>query len=286
MFFDGFVSLVMIRSSLTVTVKECPLNNLAGVEKKQNSAETQRKHKESCVFLCVLSASVVVSSRTDGWPNLENAMQREEQSRLEMVSKQIASRGIKDRPVLEAMRSVERHRFVSSEFHDEAYADYPLPIGHAQTISQPYIVALMTSLLEVDSGSRVLEIGTGSGYQTAVLAELVAEVYSVEIIPALATAATEQLAMLGYTNVHVRQDDGHRGWPDASPFDGILVAAAPREVPSGLTDQLMLGGRLVIPVGDYFQDLLVITRTKKGLKKRNVTAVRFVPMTGGNAFDS
>ena len=198
-----------------------------------------------------------------------------------MVEQQIRRRGIRDQRILDAMRRVERHLFVPSEFRDQAYEDYPLPIGEGQTISQPYIVALMTSLLEVDEDARVLEIGTGCGYQAAVLAELVAEVHTVEILPELAEEAEERLARLGYKNVHVHRADGHLGWPEAAPYDGILVTAAPLEIPPALIEQLRMGARLVIPVGGFFQDLMLVTCRPDGIRKRNVTAVRFVPMTGG-----
>ncbi len=202
-------------------------------------------------------------------------------AREKMIQQQIIARGLHDQSVLTALRTVERHRFVPTELRGEAYDDNPLPIGYGQTISQPYIVALMTSLLEIDAHSRVLEIGTGSGYQTAVLAEIAAEVYTIEIIPELASRAEALFAELGYTNIHVRCGDGHVGWPEHAPFDAIMVTAAPHEIPPALTEQMAVGGRLVIPVGNFYQDLLVLTREEKGIEKRNVTAVRFVPMTGG-----
>jgi protein-L-isoaspartate(D-aspartate) O-methyltransferase len=200
--------------------------------------------------------------------------------RREMVESQIRSRGISDGRVLQAMAEVPRHLFVPAAVRGEAYEDYPLPIGSKQTISQPYIVALMTSLLELDGGERVLEIGTGSGYQAAVLSRIAREVYSVEILEPLSASARRTIGELGYSNIHLRVGDGWAGWKEAAPFDGILVTAAPEKVPQPLLDQLRVGGKLVIPVGSYFQDLLVYTKTATGFEKKNVIPVRFVPMTG------
>jgi protein-L-isoaspartate(D-aspartate) O-methyltransferase len=200
--------------------------------------------------------------------------------RLRMVSSQIAARDVRDPRVLAAMERVPRHLFVPSELRAQAYDDYPLPIGNDQTISQPYIVALMTSLLDLRGGERVLEIGTGSGYQAAVLAEIAGEVYSIEILEPLVDRAGSTLAEIGYRNVVLRHGDGYAGWPDKAPFDGIVVTAAAPRVPQPLLEQLKVGGKLVIPVGRFFQDLLVYTRTPNGFEKRNVIPVRFVPMTG------
>ncbi len=200
-------------------------------------------------------------------------------TRRRMVDEQMAMRGIRDARVLAAMRSVPRHAFVTEAYRDLAYDDTPLPIGSRQTISQPYIVAAMTELARIAPGDRVLEIGTGSGYQTAVLAALGADVYSVEIVPALARSARARLAALGYA-ANVREGDGYAGWPEAAPFDAIVVAVAPQSVPAPLREQLAIGGRMVIPVGDDEQDLLVITRTAHGYQESNVLPVRFVPMTG------
>ena len=197
-----------------------------------------------------------------------------------MVAEQIAARGVSDPRVLAAMRRVPRHEFVPAELRAHAYEDHPLPIGEGQTISQPYIVALMTELASVRSGSKVLEIGTGSGYQAAVLAELAGEVYSIGIVESLADSAAERLRRLGYRSVHVRKGDGYRGWPEQAPFTAVIVTAAPPEIPLALKQQLAQGGRLVIPVGDSFQDLLVVTRTADGFATRSVAPVRFVPMTG------
>jgi len=200
--------------------------------------------------------------------------------RSEMVRGQIEARGVKDPDVLDSMRAVPRHLFVPDVYRDAAYNDSPLPIGQGQTISQPYIVALMTELLEVGEGSRVLEIGTGSGYQAAVLAEMGVEVYSIEIKTALCDSAAATLQGLGYENAHVRCGDGYGGWPEEEPFDGIIVTAAPDRIPDPLLDQLSDGARMVIPVGEFYQELKVITRTGDDFQQRSVIPVRFVPMTG------
>lgn len=201
--------------------------------------------------------------------------------RAKMVDTQIAARGVRDPRVLAAMRKVPRHLFVDPPARGEAYEDHPVPIGNNQTISQPYIVALMTEMLELPPRARVLEIGTGSGYQSAVLGEIAAEVYSIEILPDLARAASEKLEELGYANVQVRAGDGYRGWPEHAPFDGIIVTAAPERIPEPLVDQLAVGGRMVIPVGGFFQELKVFTKEKDGrLTEKDMIPVRFVPMTG------
>jgi protein-L-isoaspartate(D-aspartate) O-methyltransferase len=202
--------------------------------------------------------------------------------RQEMVDEQIAARGITDPAVLRAMRAVPRHRFVPADLQAHAYIDSPLPIGRGQTISQPYIVALMTELAMVSPGDRVLEIGTGSGYQAAVLAEIGADVYTIEIIPELAESARATLEALGYAGrVHVRAGDGYRGWPDHAPFAAVIVTAAPPEIPPPLVDQLARGGRLVAPVGDDWQDLVVVGKDEEGnVTRRSVLPVAFVPMTG------
>jgi protein-L-isoaspartate(D-aspartate) O-methyltransferase len=203
-----------------------------------------------------------------------------EDVRGRMVEDQIAARGIHDPRVLTALREVPRHEFVPPELRALAYEDHPLPIGHDQTISQPFIVAAMTELAELEPGDSVLEIGTGSGYQAAVLAALVRNVYSIEIVEPLAQAARRTLARLGIDNVHVRAGDGFQGWPERAPFDAILVTAAPPEVPEPLKRQLAPGAKLVIPVGTDQQELRVLTRTRTGFDERTVLPVRFVPMTG------
>jgi protein-L-isoaspartate(D-aspartate) O-methyltransferase len=198
----------------------------------------------------------------------------------EMVETQIRARGIKDEVVLNAMRKVDRHEFVPEEIRHQAYSDRPLPIGEGQTISQPYIVALMTELLELRRGDRVLEVGTGSGYQAAILAELAYYVYTIEIIESLALSAERLLGKLGYTNIDVKIGDGYIGWEKCAPFDAIMVTAAPTHIPQPLLDQLKEGGRLVIPIGDYYQDLKKISKIKGHIKSQDVTPVVFVPMTG------
>lgn len=202
-------------------------------------------------------------------------------ARRRMVEEQLAARDIRDPRVLEAMLRVPRHRFVPEALAAEAYDDHPLSIGHGQTISQPYIVALMTQLAAPRPEGRALDVGTGSGYQAAVLAELCREVYSIEILEPLAAEAAERLKRLGYRNVTVRTGDGYRGWPEKAPFDLIIVAAAPDHVPQPLIDQLAPGGRLVIPVGDARQELLLIEKGRDGaVRRESVAPVMFVPMTG------
>jgi protein-L-isoaspartate(D-aspartate) O-methyltransferase len=197
-----------------------------------------------------------------------------------MVREQIEDRGVRNAQVLAAMRKVERHRFVPGPMLPYAYTDQPLSIGHRQTISQPYIVAFMTEALELKPQDRVLEIGTGSGYQAAVLAELVREVYSIEIVEPLAKEAADRLKQLGYSNLKLRTGDGYRGWPEAAPFDAIIVTAAPDHIPPALIDQLAEGGRLVVPVGRMFQELVRVRRTPKGIRQEELLPVRFVPMVG------
>ncbi len=203
--------------------------------------------------------------------------------RERMVREQLAGPGrdITNARVLAVMSKVPRHEFVPETLRALAYQDHPLPIGHGQTISQPYIVAFMTEQLELRPTDRVLEVGTGSGYQAAVLAELAAQVYTVEIIEDLAKSAAAALKRLGYTNVHVRAGDGYKGWPEAAPFDTIIVTCAPERVPPPLLEQLKEGGRMVIPVGPAWDQELVVLRKRDGnLERRAVLPVRFVPMTG------
>ena len=201
-----------------------------------------------------------------------------EEKRIRMVEEQIQRRGIEDPRVLDAMRQVERHRFVPDDLAAYAYDDAPLRIGHGQTISQPYIVALMTELLDPQPDDRVLEIGTGSGYQSAVLSLLVAEVYSIEIVEPLGKSARALLDSLGCDNVQVRIGDGYQGWPEHAPFDKIIVTAAPPEIPPKLVEQLAEGGRMVLPVGDAYQNLVLLRRRDGEIEERRITAVRFVPM--------
>ncbi len=203
------------------------------------------------------------------------------EQRDEMVRAQIQARGIHDPRVLDAMRDVKRHLFVPSESTADAYEDFPLPIGEGQTISQPYIVALMTELLDPKPTDRVLEVGTGSGYQAAVLSRLVADVYSIEIVKSLSDIAAKRLDLLGYDNVHLRVGDGYNGWAEHAPFDAIIVTAAPPEIPQKLIEQLADGGRMVVPVGTSYQELLLIEKNRGEIKKRVITTVRFVPMVKG-----
>ena len=201
--------------------------------------------------------------------------------RLTMIEEQIRARGVTDPRVLDAMRAVPRERFVPAEQASRAYSDTPLPIGAGQTISQPYIVAYMTEVLQVAPEHRVLEIGTGSGYQAAVLGEIAREVYTIEIVPELARRAAGTLRELGYDNVHVREGDGYQGWPEQAPFDRIMVTAAPEEIPQPLIDQLAVGGRLITPVGAQHETqwITVVDRTEQGIAERRTIPVQFVPFT-------
>lgn len=195
-----------------------------------------------------------------------------------MVREQIEARGIKGKSVLRAMRKVKRHLFVPSAYRNLAYTDTPLPIGESQTISQPYIVALMTELLALKGNEKVLEIGTGSGYQAAILAELAKNVYTIEILEPLAIRAKKILKELGYSNVYVRHGDGFLGWPEYAPFDAIIVTCAPKKIPAPLIEQLAEGGRLVIPVGGFWQDLKLVEKEKGKIVTKDIIPVRFVPM--------
>ena len=198
-----------------------------------------------------------------------------------MVEDQIIKRGIEDKRVLDIMKSVERHKFVPEKYAKSAYKDGPLPIGHGQTISQPFIVAFMTENLKLDPSHRVLEIGTGSGYQTAILSGLSGHVYTMEIIDELAKLSSSVLKKLGFDNVTVRNGNGYKGWAEEAPFDRIMVTAAPEEIPNMLVDQLTEGGIMVIPVGEQFeiQYLWVLTKEQSGsIKKEKILPVRFVPM--------
>lgn len=200
--------------------------------------------------------------------------------RERMVRDQIERRGVNDPAVLAALRRVPRHRFVPASLEPVAYEDSALPIGENQTISQPFIVATMTAAIHPTRSMKVLEVGTGSGYQAAVLAECVGEVDTIEIVPALGRRAGAVFQELGYRNIHVRIGDGYDGWPERAPFDAVVLTAAPAKVPKPLLDQLRVGGRLVAPVGRTSQDLVVMTRTEHGVTTRVIDAVRFVPMTG------
>lgn len=201
-------------------------------------------------------------------------------ARDSMVASQIIARGIRDPLTLAAMRQVPRHLFVPPGLVAEAYRDHPLPIGHGQTISQPYIVAFMTEALGLKGGETVLEVGAGSGYQSAVLSRIAARVFGIEIVEPLAREAKLRIAKLGYTNVEIRAGDGYAGWPAHAPFDAIMVTAAAPRVPEPLKQQLKDGGRLILPIGDYVQELMIVTRRGSRFEERNVLGVRFVPMTG------
>ena len=200
------------------------------------------------------------------------------QARAAMVRDQLRARDIGDPRVLDVMSRVPRHLFVSQDQQSRAYDDHPLPIGHGQTISQPYIVAFMTQALKVQPDHKILEIGTGSGYQAAVLGELAKEVYSIEIVEPLGERARATLAALGYRNIHVRVGDGYQGWPEQAPFDRIMVTAAPVEVPPALVQQLKVGGLMAIPIGDVMQELRILRKNESGLETLETMPVRFVPM--------
>jgi protein-L-isoaspartate(D-aspartate) O-methyltransferase len=201
------------------------------------------------------------------------------QERNQMVKRQIMDRGINDPKVISAMKDVARHEYVPQNYREMAYDDRPLPIGHGQTISQPYIVALMTELLELEEGDKVLEIGTGSGYQAAVLSHITSEVFTIEIVEGLAEDAKKVLQKQGYTNIHVKIGDGFKGWPEHAPFDAIIVTCSPSDIPAPLKNQLKEGGRMVIPVGGKFIQELVLVKKENGeLKKQEISSVRFVPM--------
>jgi protein-L-isoaspartate(D-aspartate) O-methyltransferase len=218
----------------------------------------------------VLSPGFGASPPADDWTR----------AREQMVKTQLEARGIRNAAVLAAMRRVPRHELVPAGERQRAYADSPVPIGEGQTISQPYIVAYMTEQLDIRPGERVLEIGTGSGYQAAVLAELGAEVYTIEIVTPLAERAQVDLTRLGYRSIHTRAGDGYRGWPEHAPFDAVIVTAAPDTIPQPLVDQLRVGGRMIVPVGEAYQELVLIRKTEHGIEKVPLIPVRFVPMTG------
>ncbi len=200
--------------------------------------------------------------------------------RQQMVEQQIQARGVKNERVLKAMLEVKRHLFVPEPYRELAYSDRPLPIGEGQTISQPYIVALMTELVNPRKDEKVLEIGTGSGYQAAVLAKLCQQVYTIEIVESLAESAKARLKKLGYDNINVKHGDGFKGWEKYAPYDAIIVTCAPPEIPPPLIEQLKEGGRLVIPVGEHFQELKLVEKENGEIHIRDIIPVRFVPMTG------
>ena len=233
----------------------------------------------------VLGAQLLAPGCGDGFdgsdagaPSSDPTRQAE---RERMVERQIEARGVKDTAVLRAMRQVPRHLFVPVSYAPQAYRDGPLALGHGQMISQPYVVAFMAEALRLGGDDRVLEIGTGSGYQTAVLAQLARDVFSIEIVKPLAERAAGKLKELGYANVQVRAGDGYQGWPEHAPYDAILVSAAPDHIPQPLLDQLAVGGRMILPLGKKFsQDLMLIRRTHSGYERTPLLPVAFVPMTG------
>lgn len=229
-----------------------------------------------CMIILLSSALMVACVRA----NEDNMEEYYAKQRENMVREQIQARGITDTLVLSAMRTVPRHLFVPPEHRARAYGDYPLPIGWNQTISQPYIVAYMTEALHLVGIEKVLEIGTGSGYQAAVLAEIVDSVYTIEIVEPLAERTIQRLRDMHYTDIHCKIGDGYQGWPEHAPFDAIIVTAAPGHIPQPLVDQLAMDGRMIIPVGEDQQELILIERTQRGITQRSVLPVRFVPMTG------
>jgi protein-L-isoaspartate(D-aspartate) O-methyltransferase len=224
----------------------------------------------ACVLVVITLAPCAQSQTTD----------QGRAARTRMVDTQLKARDIRNAAVLTAMARVQRHLFVPEDVRMFAYEDRPLPIGQGQTISQPYIVAYMTEALELQPDQTVLEIGTGSGYQAAVLAEIAKQVYTIEIIPDLATRAQQTLAQAGYRNVDVRSGNGYRGWPEHAPFPRIIVTAAPPEIPQALVDQLAIGGIMVVPVGTSYQEMVIITKTASGVLQKKTIQVRFVPMVG------
>ena len=250
------------------------------VKRQRSAAVTMSRGMRASVVLILLMfmacGPLTLRERlsVDGEPSQDFTRQRR------MLVDQLKAEGITNSDVLDAMLKVPRHEFVPASHRHYSYQNRPLPIGHNQTISQPFIVGYMTQAASVAPGEKVLEIGTGSGYQAAVLAELAGQVYSIEIIPQLAEGAKTVLSKLGYKNVHVKAGNGYEGWPEHAPFDAIVVTAAPDEVPQKLVDQLALRGKMVIPVGTTFQEMVIITRDESGVVERRTIPVRFVPMTG------
>lgn len=233
-------------------------------------------------FLAVVLAALCAVGCKDRMKKEKQASDPYQSARERMVRVQLETRDITDERVLAAFRKVPRHAFVPIEYQNSAYGDFPLPIGKDQTISQPYMVALMTQLLELKGPEKVLEVGTGSGYQAAILGELCKEVYTIELIPTLAESAEKRLDSLGYTNIHVKAGDGYLGWPEAAPFEGIIITCAPEKLPQPLVEQLAIGGRLVVPVGPQHtaQTLTIYTKQDTGLAKRYEGGCYFVPMRG------
>lgn len=230
------------------------------------------------LLLASMAACDAQTPESESQLNTSGAQDARAEERARMVQRQLRDRDIRDSAVLAAMRRVPRHEFVPRDFQRLAYGDHPLPIGFGQTISQPYIVAYMTEAADIARGEKVLEIGTGSGYQAAILAEVAREVYTIEIVPELAARADSALRRLGYRNVHIRAGDGYAGWREHAPYDAIVVTAAPDHVPPALVEQLAVNGRMVIPVGAEDQEMLVITKTVRGVVERRTIPVRFVPL--------
>jgi protein-L-isoaspartate(D-aspartate) O-methyltransferase len=244
------------------------------------SIRIRSRHLFHALLACTVQA-ILYSAAVAQDPDATDRRFRE--AREQMVAL-IEARDVTDSATLAAMRAVPRHEFVPTDLRDRAYADHPLPIGYGQTISQPYIVAFMTEVLDVDPGMKVLEVGTGSGYQSAVLAELDVDVFTIEIFEALATSARARLRRLAYGNVTVRHGDGHHGWEDEAPFDRVIVTAAAGYIPPALTEQLRPGGRMVIPVGSVYgvQNLILVLKDEEGaLRTQGLLPVRFVPMLEG-----
>ncbi len=238
----------------------------------------------ACVAAVLLSGLILLQGAADGWLFSRPSGKDFDELRKAMVNDQIVARGVHHEGVLRAMRSIPRHLFVPEDLMSSAYEDRPLPIGNGQTISQPYIVAYMTELLQPDGSGTVLEVGTGSGYQAAVLSPLYRKVYTIEIIPELAESAKARLRNLGFSNVEVRSGDGYAGWPDKAPFDAILVTAAAGHIPPPLVNQLKTGGRMVIPVGSpsMVQHIILVEKDQTGnITTKTLLPVRFVPLTGG-----
>jgi protein-L-isoaspartate(D-aspartate) O-methyltransferase len=235
-----------------------------------------------CLHLAVFSYCNSVNSQNIGAQTQSKNTWKDEykKERREMVEQHIRARGIENESVLRAMMKVPRHKFVPESLTKRAYIDSPLPIGLDQTISQPFIVAYMTEVADISKKDKVLEIGTGSGYQAAILGELAREVYTIEIIPELAEQSKQLLQQLDYKNIFVKTGNGYLGLPEQAPFDAIIVTAAPDEIPQPLIDQLAVGGKMVIPVGKTNQEMVVIKKTKKGVTEKRTMQVRFVPMTG------
>lgn len=239
------------------------------------------RHLVGLVLGLVILASSACESQF--YSELTGSPQRSEEefaAQRRKLVEVLKSQGLKKETVLDALLKVPRHKFVPASHRNRAYENRALPIAHEQTISQPYIVGYMTEAADIAPGDRVLEIGTGSGYQAAVLAELAKEVYSIEIVPSLADSARNLLLELGYKNVQVRTGNGYLGWPEHAPFDAIIVTAAPPEVPQALVEQLAVGGTMVVPVGSEFQEMVIITRSESGLVQRRTIPVAFVPMVG------